>query len=119
VKSRLEAEAQRRCAEGLSVYLEKQHRKQIAAGFTTGIISGIVCAAGLYTYNKVTDSDVQDSIVYMIPLVLATTASTGYTILTVDQSDDKDSEDFNAVCDELAADEEEEEEDEVDDQDSD
>jgi nitrate reductase gamma subunit len=119
VKSRLEAEAHRKCAEGLSVYLEKQHRKQIAAGFTTGLISGVVCAAGLYTYNRVTDSDVVDNILYFIPIVLATVTSTGYSIITVDDNDAKDAEDFNAVCDELKADEEEDEEDEVDDQDSD
>ncbi len=109
MKSRLEAEAQRRCAEGISVYLEKQHKKHITKGLTTGLVSGIVCSVGLYAYNSLSDTPVDNNLIYAIPFGLATVVSTAYSLMTVDVKDAECKDDFDAVCDELAEAEEEKE----------
>ena len=112
MKSRLEAEAQRRCAEGISVYLEKQHRKHITKGLTTGIFSGIVCSVGLFAFEifKFPEDQFQNKLIYAVPFVLSTVTATAYSLMTVDNKDAEGVDDFNAVCDELSKAEEEKEE---------
>lgn len=112
MKSRYEAEAQRRCAEGVAVYLQGKHKQSITQGFVTGTGVGLVCTAGLYVYNYTTQQSVESNLIYALPAFLGMLAGTVYGIQTADVTDSEHTDDFNAVCDELAKAEEEEEEEE-------
>jgi len=113
MKSRYRAEATSVCDAGLANYLSIAHKKRISSGILTGILVGGISTGGLYLYQMASGISL-DNLVSILPLFFGAISGAGYGILTSEKNDSQSTSDFNAVCDELEAEEESEEEDESD-----